>query len=108
MAYEPDYSESEPTRAEIDGTPGPLVVEFGAPWCGYCQAVQPVLAKLMAKYPQVQHVKIHDGRGQPLGRSFRVKLWPNLVFMLEGKVLRQAARPSEDEIVEGLFAIVGK
>jgi thioredoxin 1 len=98
MPYTREYSEREPTRTEIDADPGPLVVEFGAPWCGYCQGAQPAIAETMARYPDVKHVKIYDGRGKPLGRSFRVKLWPTLVLMREGKVLAQTVRPTAAEI----------
>ena len=107
MAYTAEYAEVEPTRAEIDVIAGPLVLEFGAPWCGYCIATQPTLADLLKRFPQVQHVKVYDGKGQPLGRSFRVKLWPTLVFMRDGNVLSRVVRPSDAEIAEGLSAVAG-
>ncbi len=105
MAFTAEYCEREPTRAEIDTVAGPLVVEFGTPWCGHCLAVQQTLAELMKQHPDVRHIKIYDGKGQPLGRSFRVKLWPTLVFIYEGKVVFRAVRPDESEIAEGMHAI---
>ena len=33
------------------------------------------------EYPALRHLKVEDGPGRPLGRSFRVKLWPTLIFM---------------------------
>jgi thioredoxin 1 len=53
----------------------------------------------------VAHVKVEDGPGRPLGRSFRVKLWPSFVFLRDGKVLRQLARPSHDELDEAFRAL---
>ena len=105
MAFTTKYADIEPTRAQIDALPGPLVVEFGAPWCGYCMEVQPLLAELLKALPEVQHIKVYDGKGRPLGRSFRVKLWPTLVFMRDGKVLHRAVRPGEAEIAKGLQAL---
>jgi thioredoxin 1 len=63
------------------------------------------LEALLASFPQVQHIKVEDGKGRPLGRSFRVKLWPNLVFLRDGQVQMQLARPEPDEIRRGLEAI---
>jgi len=58
------------------------------------------LAALLAQHPEVRHIKIEDGKGRPLGRSFRVKLWPTLVFMRDGHVIRQIVRPSEAEMIK--------
>jgi thioredoxin 1 len=50
-------------------------------------------------------VKVEDGKGKPLGRSFRVELWPTFVFLRDGQMIRQAVRPSTGELREGLEAI---
>jgi thioredoxin 1 len=63
------------------------------------------LAALLEQYPQVRYVWVEDGRGKPLGRSFRVKLWPNLVFLRDGRVVKQVARPGPAEVRDGLEAI---
>ena len=78
------YSDIHLTREEVDALQGPTVLEFGANWCGYCTRAQAVIAPAMARHPEVRHLKVEDGRGRPLGRSFRVKLWPTLVFMKDG------------------------
>ena len=103
-----DDTAREPTRAEVDALPGPVVLEFGAGWCGYCSTLRPHVRKIMADFPEVRHVPIEDGQGQPLGRSFRVKLWPTFIFMRDGKVLGQAVRPSPAEVRKGFERIVSK
>jgi thioredoxin len=95
----------EPTRAEIDQLPGSVLLEFGTSWCGYCRALRPQLMALLVEFPDVRHIRIEDGKGQPLGRSFRVKLWPTLVFLRDGQVVRQAVRPAPAEVRAGLEAI---
>lgn len=97
----------EPTRAEIDGTEGPVVLEFGASWCGYCQAAQPLIEASLAQHPEARHIKVEDGKGKPLGRSFGVKLWPTLVFLQGGKEAARVVRPARREDVDtALQAIV--
>lgn len=97
----------EPTREEIDRTPGLVVLEFGAEWCPHCQAIQSDLAGQLTGHPAVRHIKVEDGKGKPLGRSFRVKLWPTLVFLKDGAVVEQLVRPSADEIAKGFTQLAG-
>lgn len=98
-----DYATVEPARAEIDSTQGPLLLEFGAPWCPICRAAQAHIATAMQDYPALRHIKIEDGPGRRLGRSFRIKLWPTLVFMQDGVEIARLVRPtSAREIVEAL------
>jgi thioredoxin 1 len=100
------YADKEPARAELDALPGPALVEFGSPWCGYCRAAQPHLASAMAEHPKVRHFKIADASGKRLGRSFQVKLWPTLVFMRDGKEVSRLVRPRDSaSIKEALAAI---
>ena len=94
-----------PTREELDAMTGPVLVEFGTAWCGYCQGAQGDIVTLLARHPGVHHVKVEDGPGRRLGRSFRVKVWPNLVFMKDGAVVRQLARPAATEMREAFDAI---
>ena len=87
------YAAIEPSRATIDALDGPTMIEFGSPGCGYCRAAQPLLASALADHPRVRHMKIADGSGRPLGRSFKVKLWPTLIFLLDGKEVARLVRP---------------
>ena len=88
-----DYQTPGPTREEIDATRGPILLEFGTGWCGYCQAAAPIISEALAQFPSVQHIKIEDGPGRPLGRSFRVKLWPTAIFLKDGVEISRAVRP---------------
>jgi thioredoxin 1 len=100
------YTADAPTREQVDAMPGAVVLEFGTSWCGYCRAAQPLIAKAIPLHCEVHHLKIEDGPGRPLGRSFRVKLWPTLVFLKDGREVARVTRPrSEEEITQALAQV---
>jgi thioredoxin 1 len=100
------YAAAEPKRAEIDAMEGATLLEFGSPWCGWCRRAQPLIEAALGGHPQVRHIKIADASGRRLGRSFKVKLWPTLVFLKDGKELARVVRPGDgDEIRAGLEKI---
>ena len=96
-SYLPDYlPESEaPSRASVDALPGLTLLEFGDPGCGHCRAADAAVDAVLRAHPDWRHVRVEDGAGRALGRSFRVKLWPTLVLLKEGQELARAVRPRE-------------
>ena len=93
------YADAEPKREEVDALPGATLLEFGSPWCGYCRRAQPLIAAALAEHPGVRHIKVADASGRRLGRSFTVKLWPTLVFLLDGKEVARAVRPRDATVI---------
>lgn len=41
----------------------------------------------------MQHIKVEDGRVSRWARSYRVKLWPTLVFLRDGAEVARLVRP---------------
>ncbi|MBK8169348.1 MAG: thioredoxin family protein [Sandaracinaceae bacterium] len=97
---------AEPSRSEVDALPGATVVEFGTTWCGHCQAARPHVESALAAHPDVRHIRVEDGKGLALGRSFAVKLWPTLVFLRDGQEVARLVRPaSATQVQEALARI---
>jgi thioredoxin 1 len=74
MATQTAYSSKALSRAELDALPS--------------------IVKALAPHAGLRHLKIEDGPGRPLGRSFKVKLWPTLVVMRDGAEVARVVRPT--------------
>jgi thioredoxin 1 len=95
MPFATHYDTPGPSRDEVDALPGATVLEFGTGWCGFCLRAQPHIATALAAHPGLRHLKVEDGPGRPLGRSFRVKQWPTLVLLREGVEVERLVRPDD-------------
>ncbi|MBM0107331.1 thioredoxin family protein [Steroidobacter sp. S1-65] len=97
------YTEQAPARAEVDAFSGVTVLQFGTNWCGFCNAAEPHIAQALQEFrvthPELRHFKVEDGPGRPLGRSFKVKLWPTVIFIKDGAERARVVRPDSAEAV---------
>ena len=90
----------EPTRDEVDAMSGTVLLEFGINECPHCQVAQPLIAYALKRYPGVRHIRLEDGKGRRLGRTFAVKLWPALIFMQDGKEVARVIRATKQAEVD--------
>lgn len=88
------YAVDQPARSDIDALSGSAVLDFGTNWCGYCRAAQPLVEQAFVGHSEVKHLKVEDGPGRPLGRSFGIKLWPTLIFLRDGREVARLVRPN--------------
>jgi thioredoxin 1 len=101
------YDSTGPSREQVDQLPGATVIQFGTDWCGYCQAAEPLIETAMLERSEVQRLKVEDGPGRPLGRSFRVKLWPTLIFLRDGRELARVVRPRTAAEISTALRLLG-
>lgn len=97
------FANQELARDQVDSTKGLCLLQFGADSCGHCQAAQPAVEAALKKYQDISHMKVEDGKGRPLGRSFAVKLWPTLILLKDGQEVARIVRPTTTEEVDGLL-----
>ncbi|WP_145087333.1 thioredoxin family protein [Anatilimnocola aggregata] len=105
MPISSPYSEIQPARQQLDEGTGLVLLEFGAGWCGHCLALEPAIREVLEKRSDVLHIRIADGRGKPLGRSFRVKLWPTFIVLHDGHVIAELVRPTDEEVRRTIAAL---
>lgn len=94
-----------PSRADVEALRGLTLLEFGTDWCGHCRAAQTPVTQALTQQPQWQHIKVEDGSGRALGRSYRVKLWPTLILLRDGQEVARVVRPTAvQDVLTGLSA----
>ena len=89
------YQPTAPDHAAVLAMRGLVLLDFGTDWCGHCLAARPAVDAWSHAHEGVDHLRIEDGRGRPLGRAYRVKLWPTLILLRDGQEIARSVRPSE-------------
>ena len=96
------YQASTLSPEDVQRLPGAVLLDFGTDWCGHCSAARAAVQRWLDARSDIAHLRIEDGRGHPLGRAFRVKLWPTLVLLHDGVETARAVRPREDRDLQVL------
>jgi thioredoxin 1 len=77
-------------EAEIDHGTGLALVDFGAPWCGPCRMVAPIVEQLAAEYQGRVKVGTLDVDASPrTAARFNVRSLPTFLFFKDGQVVDQ-------------------
>lgn len=64
-----------------------ILVDFWAPWCGYCTRLSPVLEELAEDLgDDLKVVKVNVDENRDLATKYNVKSLPTLLVMKEGQV----------------------
>jgi thioredoxin 1 len=101
IAGEP-YQPEKITRDEVNAVKGMMALDFGANWCGHCKAGRGTIVNWMTQHASVDVVHVADGKGCPLGRTFKVKLWPTVILLKDGAEVSRVVRPVSDDDMQPL------
>lgn len=78
-------------QKEVLDFPGPVLVEFFAPWCGYCQKLSPILDQLASEYAgRVKIVKLNVEQSTSTASQYAIRSTPSLFFFKNGKLMDRA------------------
>lgn len=64
------------------------VVDFWAPWCGYCQRMMPIYETLAAELSDtVDFYKVNTDEQMELARDWNIEVLPTFAIFKGGKIL---------------------
>ncbi|HEY0660015.1 MAG TPA: thioredoxin family protein [Lysobacter sp.] len=101
------YQSQAPDPVAVEAMAGLVLLDFGTDWCGHCIAARAPVDAWLGRHGDIDHLRMEDGRGRALGRAYRVKLWPTLVLLRDGREIARVVRPRELRDLQPLDAALG-
>ena len=79
---------------ELLNSEKPVLVDFWAPWCGYCRRIAPAYEKIAQQYAgQLAAVKVNIDEEPALAEAMRIDVIPTLILYRNGQALGSIVAP---------------
>jgi thioredoxin 1 len=83
----------------------PVLVEFGADWCGACRAMSPILDEFERNNPGVRVVRFNIDENRDLARYLKISAIPTLMVFKNGQMTARRSGVTDQDTLQRL---VGK
>jgi thioredoxin 1 len=81
-----------------------LLVDYWAPWCGYCRRIGPAYEKIAEQYEgKIVVAKVNIDEEPRLAMEERIEVIPTLVLYRDGKAIGSIVAPESKAMIEGFI-----
>jgi len=87
---------------KLKASPRPVVVDFGAPWCGPCRMIAPVVEKLARDYAgRLKVAKLNVDENPQTALRYQVQGIPTLLLFKGGRVADRIVGAAPEPLLRG-------
>ena len=86
---------------QMMGGDKPVLVDFWAPWCGYCRRIGPAFEKIAEEYgDRLVAAKVNVDEEAQLAQEAQVEVIPTLVLYKNGKAVDSVVNPGSKAAID--------
>ena len=86
---------------EVVNSDRPVLLDFWAPWCGYCRRIGPAYDKIAEEYGEALTVgKVNIDDNPELEESEQIEVIPTLVLYRDGKAVDSIVAPESKAAID--------
>ena len=90
---------------EVVNSDIPVLVDFWAPWCGYCRRISPAYDKIAQQYAgEIEVVKINIDEEEALSDQQGIDIIPSLILYKNGKAVASVVNPPSKAAIDSFIA----